>query len=48
MIFEVYEKAFTIFSTGEASALAVIALFLFIVFLVLEFVFVEKRVFYEN
>lgn len=48
VIFEVYEKAFTIFSTGEASALAVIALFLFIVFLVLEFVFVEKRVFYEN
>lgn len=48
VIYEVYEKAFTVFATGEASALAVIALALFIVFLVLEFVFVEKGVYYEN
>ena len=48
IIYEVYEKAFSIFATGEASALAVIALFLFVVFLILEFVFVEKRVYYEN
>lgn len=48
VIYEVYEKAFTIFAAGEASALAVIALALFILFLVLEFVFVEKKVFYEN
>lgn len=47
-IYEVYEKAFTIFSAGEASALAVITLALFVVFLILEFVFVEKKVFYEN
>lgn len=48
IIYEVYEKAFSIFATGEASALAVIALALFIVFLILEFVFVEKGVYYEN
>ncbi len=48
IIFEVYEKAFSIFNVGEASALAVIALFLFIVFLVLELKFVEKGVYYEN
>lgn len=48
IIYEVYEKAFSIFATGEASALAVIALVLFIVFLLLEFLFVEKKVFYEN
>ena len=48
VIYEVYEKAFTVFATGEASALAIIALGLFIVFLILEFAFVEKRVFYEN
>lgn len=48
VIYEVYEKAFSIFAAGEASALAVIALALFIIFLVLEFVFVEKKVFYEN
>lgn len=48
IIYEVYEKAFSIFATGEASALAVIALVLFVVFLILEFVFVEKRVYYEN
>ncbi len=48
VIYEVYEKAFSIFATGEASALAVIALALFVVFLILEFVFVEKRVYYEN
>lgn len=48
VIYEVYEKAFTVFATGEASALAVIALVLFIIFLVLEFVFVEKGVYYEN
>ncbi len=48
VIYEVYEKAFAIFAAGEASALAVIALALFILFLILEFVFVEKKVFYEN
>lgn len=48
IIFEVYEKAFSIFSAGEASALAIIGLVLFVVFLILENKYVEKGVYYEN
>lgn len=48
VIYEVYEKAFSLFSTGTASALSMVALVLFVILLLLEIKFVEKGVYYEN
>lgn len=48
IIYEVYDKAFSTFDTGSASALAVVSLSLFILLLFLEIRFVEKGIHYEN
>lgn len=48
LIYQSYHEAFTLYQTGDASALSVITMALFIVLLMLEFKFVEKGVYYEN
>lgn len=48
LIYQSYHEAFTLYQTGDASALSVITMALFIVLLLLEFKFVEKGVYYEN
>lgn len=48
LIYAVYKEAFTIFQTGSASAMAVLAMLLFGILLFLEIRFVEKGIYYEN
>lgn len=48
LIYQSYHEAFTLYQTGDASALSVVTMALFIVLLLLEFKFVEKGVYYEN
>lgn len=48
LIYQSYHEAFTLYQTGDASALSVVTMTLFIVLLLLEFKFVEKGVYYEN
>ncbi|MGN0132411.1 MAG: carbohydrate ABC transporter permease [Lachnospiraceae bacterium] len=48
LIYAVYKEAFTIFQTGSASAMAVLAMLLFGLLLFLEIRFVEKGIYYEN
>ena len=48
MIYMSYHEAFTLYRTGTSSAVSVITMVLFILLLVLEFLFVEKGVYYEN
>lgn len=48
IIYEVYHKAFTLFHTGSASALAIISMALFLLLLILEIRFVERSIHYEN
>jgi len=47
-IYQVYQEAFTLYRTGDASAFAVVTMLLFILLLVAEFRYVEKGVYYEN
>ncbi len=48
LTYHAYHNAFNIFDVGTASALSVLTMLLFSVLLILEFKFVEKRVYYEN
>lgn len=48
LIYAVYKEAFTVFQTGSASAMAVLAMLLFGLLLFLEYRFVEKGIYYEN
>lgn len=48
LIYQSYHEAFKLYQTGDASALSVMTMALFIILLVLEFKFVEKGVYYEN
>lgn len=48
MIYMSYHEAFTLYRTGTSSAISVMTMALFAVFLILEFKFVEKGVYYEN
>jgi sn-glycerol 3-phosphate transport system permease protein len=48
IIYAVYKKAFSVFQTGAASALAVVTMLAFALLLFLEIRFVEKKVYYEN
>lgn len=48
LIYHSYHEAFVLFETGHSAALSVITMMIFILLLVLEFKFVERRVYYEN
>ena len=48
LVYAVYKEAFTVFQTGSASAMAVLAMLLFGLLLFLEIRFVEKGIYYEN
>lgn len=48
IIYGVYQEAFGFYNTGKASALSIMAMFVFLVLLFLEFKYVEKGVYYEN
>ena len=47
-IYNVYQEAFTLYRTGQASAFAIVTMALFVGLLILEFRYVEKGVYYEN
>lgn len=48
VIYYAYQKAFEMYKVGESSAISVLTLIIFAVFLGLIFKFVEKGVYYEN
>ncbi|MBG9979587.1 sugar ABC transporter permease [Facklamia sp. DSM 111018] len=48
IIYESYRLGFITFKTGESAALSVITLLICVVLLVIEYVFVERGVYYEN
>lgn len=48
LIYESYHEAFDLFNTGTSAAISVITLFIFVVLLFLQFIFVERNVYYEN
>ncbi|MFD2728274.1 carbohydrate ABC transporter permease [Enterococcus camelliae] len=48
LIYYTYQKAFEMYKVGEASAISVITLLIFLVILVCTFKFIEKGVYYEN
>lgn len=47
-IYNVYQEAFVLFRTGNASAFAIVTMVIFILLLYLQFRFVEKGIHYEN
>lgn len=48
LIYLSYHHAFTLYQTGTSAAVSVLTLLLFMILLILEFQFVERRVYYEN
>ncbi|QED46501.1 carbohydrate ABC transporter permease [Cytobacillus dafuensis] len=48
LIYQAYHEAFVVYKTGESAALAMITLLIFVILLLLEFLFVERRIYYEN
>jgi len=48
LIYYTYQKAFEMYKVGEASAISVITLLIFLVILICTFKFIEKGVYYEN
>ncbi|WP_245149629.1 carbohydrate ABC transporter permease [Peptoniphilus raoultii] len=48
LIYHSYHEAFILYRTGFSSALFMITMLIFFVLLILEFKFVEERVYYEN
>ncbi len=48
LIYHSYHEAFSLYRTGTSSALSVMTMLLFFGLLILEFYFVERRVYYEN
>lgn len=48
MIYYSYNEAFLLFRTGVSSAFSIITMVLFVFLLILEFKFVEKKIYYEN
>lgn len=47
-IYNAYQEAFVLYRTGNASAFAIVTMALFVALLILEFKYVERRVYYEN
>ncbi|MFT8312702.1 MAG: sugar ABC transporter permease [Clostridium sp.] len=47
-IYNAYQEAFVLYRTGNASAFAIVTMVLFVALLILEFKYVERRVYYEN
>lgn len=48
LIYHSYHEAFDLFNTGISAATSVITLVIFVVLLALQFLFVERNVYYEN
>ncbi|HHW39204.1 MAG TPA: sugar ABC transporter permease [Bacillales bacterium] len=48
LIYQAYHEAFVVYKTGQSAALAMITLLIFVILLLLEFLFVERRIYYEN
>ncbi|PKY89644.1 ABC transporter permease [Falseniella ignava] len=48
IIYESYRQGFEMFNTGRSAALSVITLLICVILLLIEYVFVERRVYYEN
>lgn len=48
LIYYTYQKAFEMYKVGESSALSVLTLVFFVLFLGIVFTFIEKGVYYEN
>ena len=48
IIYESYRQGFEMFNTGRSAALSVLTLLICILLLILEYIFVERGVYYEN
>jgi len=48
LIYHSYHEAFDLFNTGVSAATSVITLVIFVILLALQFLFVERNVYYEN
>lgn len=48
IIYESYRQGFEMFNTGRSAALSVLTLLICVILLVVEYVYVERRVYYEN
>ncbi|WP_028125294.1 carbohydrate ABC transporter permease [Eremococcus coleocola] len=48
LIYHAYQKSFEMFKVGEASAISVMTLIMFVILLLLTFKFIERKVYYEN
>lgn len=48
MIYESYRQGFEMFNTGRSAAISVLTLVFCVILLILEYIFVERGVYYEN
>ncbi len=48
LIYHAYHEGFTLYNTGTSAAISIVTLSIFILLLILQFVFVERGVHYEN
>lgn len=48
LIYHAYHEAFVVYRTGHSATISIITMLFFLVFLFLEFKFVERGVYYEN
>lgn len=48
LIYHSYHEAFDLFNTGVSAAISVITLAIFMILLLMQFIFVERNVYYEN
>lgn len=48
VIYQAFHEAFVLYRTGHSAALSTITMIIFIFLLIIEFKFVERRIYYEN
>ena len=48
LIYHSYHEAFVVYNTGHSATISIITMVLFLILLLLEFKFVERRIYYEN
>lgn len=48
LVYHAYHEAFVLYRTGQSAALSILTMAIFLILLLLEFKFVERRIYYEN
>ena len=48
LIYHAYHEGFTLYNTGTSAAVSTITMIIFFLLLIIQFMFVERRVAYEN